>query len=485
METLLTRYRGVLVLVLILAAQLVMLGVQVRNQQDIRLVRVWAISAVTPLAMILDGAKSAVTDAVEGYVDLRSARKDNVALKSQVDTLRRQNEFLKAELATADRADRLLEFKQRIPSRTIAARIIGTNAAPSSQVVFVDRGASDGLVSGMAVINGTGVVGRVLDAYPNTAQVMLITDPSFAMGVISQKGRVVGTLRGLGQRRCMVDYVESHLVVEKDEWFYSSGDDRVFPRGLPIGPVVSVAQGNAFQDIYVEPAAMQRGLDEVLIVLEAVHQTVPPVATEAIPPLAPAPEKTLEELPEVSMGETSAVPPSEVASGNSTPAGAGTTVGGTSAPAQPPAARAPLSTDADRLLERYRRIGQSQNHPFGGGSVGTPPPDFNRTPAPPETVQPGTGGAATGTPAPNSPTASTPPEGAAAADTARTSASGAAPPTGTTTRGTNSTSTSPTSAHPADSSSSRANTPGANPPGRSAAAPTPAAPVKTTAPNQR
>lgn len=385
METLLTRYRGLLVLVLVLAAQLVILGVQVRNRQDVRLVRVWAVSAVTPLAMILDGARSAVSNTFESYVDLRSAHQDNVELKTQVDTLRRQNEFLKAELATADRADRLLEFKQRIPSRTIAARIIGTNAAPSSQVVFIDRGSSDGLISGMAVINGTGVVGRVLDAYPNTAQVMLITDPGFAMGVISQKGRVVGTLRGLGQRRCMVDYIESHLVVEKNEWFYSSGDDRVFPRGLPVGPVVSVAQGNAFQDIYVEPTGMKPGLDEVLVVLEAVHQTVPTVNPEATPLLVPAPEKALEATPEVSMGETSAAPPDEIAAGGNT---AGTTAGSSpageaqAAPATASPVRRPLSTDADRLLDRYRRIGQSQNHPFGGGSVGTPPPDFNRAPAP-------------------------------------------------------------------------------------------------------
>ena len=410
METLLTRYRGLLALVLILAAQLVILGVQVRNRQDVRLVRVWAVSAVTPLAMILDGARSAASNTFESYVDLRSAHEDNVELKTQVDTLRRQNEFLKAELATADRADRLLEFKQRIPSRTIAARIIGTNAAPSSQVVFIDRGSSDGLISGMAVINGTGVVGRVLDAYPNTAQVMLITDPGFAMGVVSQKGRVVGTLRGLGQRRCMVDYIESHLVVEKDEWFYSSGDDRVFPRGLPVGPVVSVAQGNTFQDIYVEPTGMKPGLDEVLVVLEAVHQTVPTVNPETTPLLIPAPEKALEAMPEVSMGETSAAPPDEIAAGGNT---AGTTAGsspaGQAAAATDSPVRRPLSTDADRLLDRYRRIGQSQNHPFGGGSVGTPPPDFNRAPAPTVANPSGATAPSASAPAPNRST----PDGAA------------------------------------------------------------------------
>lgn len=397
METLLTRYRGLIVLVLLLGAQLVMLGVQVRNQQDVRLVRVWAVSAVTPLASILEGIRSGIAGTLASYVDLRHARVQNIELKNQVDTLRRQNEFLKSELATAERADRLLEFKQRIPSRTIAARIIGTNAAPSSQVVFIDRGSSDGLLSGMAVINGTGVVGRVLDVYPNTAQVMLITDPSFAMGVISQKGRVVGTLRGLGQRRCMVDYVESHLVVEKEEWFYSSGDDRVFPRGLPVGPVVSVGPGNSFQDIAVQPAGMREGLDEVLVVLEAVHQKVPTESPSEQPQLAPPVDKATEELPEVSMGETSPATPEEIAAQNTAAQGTaapgadrtgtgatGTDVTGAAGTGTGTgaAARRPLATDADRLLERYRRIGEAQNHPYGGGTVATPAPDFNRPPAP-------------------------------------------------------------------------------------------------------
>lgn len=449
METLLTRYRGLIVLVLLLGAQLVMLGVQVRNQQDVRLVRVWAVSAVTPLASILEGIRSGIAGTLASYVDLRHAREQNIELKNQVDTLRRQNEFLKAELATAERADRLLEFKQRIPSRTIAARIIGTNAAPSSQVVFIDRGSSDGLLSGMAVINGAGVVGRVLDVYPNTAQVMLITDPSFAMGVISQKGRVVGTLRGLGQRRCMVDYVESHLMVDKEEWFYSSGDDRVFPRGLPVGPVVAVAPGNSFQDISVQPAGMREGLDEVLVVLEAVHQNVPAVSPVEQPLLAPPVDKATEALPEVSMGETSAATPEELAAQSQAAPGSGGTgtgatgsgaadTGGTGGTGSGPAgatapmgnpARRPLATDADRLLERYRRIGEAQNHPYGGGTVATPAPDFNRPPAS-RPVPPTDGPAASGNAPGRSPANNPEPPGTTGSGTAAARPDAARPATG-------------------------------------------------------
>ncbi len=374
METLLTRYRGLLVLVTVLAIQLVMLGLQVRNQSEVRLLRVWAVSAVTPFAIILEGIRTGIGGSIASYVDLRGARSENDALRKQMGELRRQNEFLRAELETAQRADALLEFRQRILSRTVAARVIGANAAPASRVVFIDRGSSDALVTGMAVLSATGVVGRVLDVYRNTSQVMLITDPSFAMGVVSQKGRVVGTLKGLGQRRVAVDYVENHLTVEKGEWFYSSGDDRVFPRGLPVGPVAEVAEGGGFQEILVEPAGMIEGLDEVLVVLEAMHQSVPQVESSQPTILVPPREPDADASPEVSMFETAA--PTALDEPAATPESnsAGVT------PTVP--VRRPPATDADRLLERYRRIGEGQGHVFGTGLPGSTPPDFNRRPTP-------------------------------------------------------------------------------------------------------
>lgn len=376
METLLTRYRGLLVLVFVLAVQLVMLGVQVRNQSEVRLIRVWAVSAVTPFATILEGVRTGVGGTVASYVDLRGARQENQTLHKQLTDLRRQNEFLRNELETAQRADALLEFRQRILSRTIAARIIGANAAPASKVVFIDRGSSDGLVTGMAVLSAHGVAGRVLDVYPNTSQVMLLTDPGFAMGVVSQKGRVVGTLKGLGQRLVMVDYVENHLAVEKGEWFYSSGDDRVFPRGLPVGPTTEASPGGGFQDIYVEPAGLAEGLDEVLIVLEAAHQAVPAPSGDVPSLLAPPREPEAEEMPEVSMGETDVPRASDSAGWEAAGSGGGTASDAAATARRPPA------TDADRLLERYRRIGEAQRHTFGSGVPGSLPPDFNRAPTP-------------------------------------------------------------------------------------------------------
>src|SRR5205085_8095682 len=142
--------------------------------------------------------------------------------------------FLKAELGTADRAKTLAVFQQRTQSKTLAARLIGSSLGTNTKAIFVDRGANDGVKKGMAVITPDGIVGKVVAAFPAAAQVMLVTDPSFAAGVISAKNRVPGTLHGDGKNTVKIDYMPTEAKIDGGDWFYTSGDDRVFPRGLPV-----------------------------------------------------------------------------------------------------------------------------------------------------------------------------------------------------------------------------------------------------------
>ena len=166
-------------------------------------------------------------------------------------------------------------FQARSPSKTVAARVIGNGTGANSKVVFVDRGSTSGVESGMAVVTPDGIVGKVVDAYPTASLVMLITDPTFAAGVVSQKNRVHGTLKGQGHSECLVDYVQNEEHVDIGEWFYTSGDDRIFPKGFPVGQVTAAPNGKTFKEIYVSPSGMQGGVEEVLIVLQGVHQEVP------------------------------------------------------------------------------------------------------------------------------------------------------------------------------------------------------------------
>ncbi len=353
MDLFLNRYRNLSVLLVVIVAQLLLLAYQIKSKQDVRLIRVWAVTAVTPLARVLEGLRSGTFGFVTDYIVVLNVREENKRLHTDLDKMKMENQFLKTELSTADRAQALAAFQTRTQSRTIAARIIGAGTSATSRVVFVDRGSTSGVQRGMAVVTPDGIVGKVQGVYPTSSQVLLITDSSFAAGVISQKHRVHGTLKGqgLGQTTGIVDYVQNEEQVEPGEWFYTSGDDLIFPKGMPVGVARVVRPGKVFKEIYLDPSGFQNGPEEVLIVLEGVHQLIPDGQNAApgnIHLLSP--------------------PPAEQ----------------TPITVQPESPDKAMKTDADRLRDRYKRIEESQGIQFGdAGRI----PNFNAGP-PPRKVEP-------------------------------------------------------------------------------------------------
>ena len=294
MDTLLNRYRNITILLLVIFAQLVLIAVQVRNDQDVRMVRIWSITAITPLARVLETIRGGTSGFFRHYILMHDAREDNRRLQAELDRVKMENQFLKSEISTADRAKALVAFQQRTQSRTLAARVIAAGAGANSKMVFLDRGSGAGVEKGMPVVTPDGIVGKVVAAYPTASEVMLVTDPEFAAGVVSQRNHVVGTLKGQGQSTCKVDYVPSEEKVEVGETFYTSGDDRIFPKGFPVGVVRVVRPSSPYQEVLVEPSGLQRGLEAVLIVLEGVHQAIPEVPQANAPiylgtPPPPAP----------------------------------------------------------------------------------------------------------------------------------------------------------------------------------------------------
>jgi len=368
MDFFLSRYRNLTVLLVVIAAQLLLIAYQVKSNKNVPLIRVWAVTAVTPVEQGLELVRRYTWGFVEDYFVLLGVRSANEKLKQENGSLKIENAYLKSELSTADRARALSLFQTQSPSKTVAARVIGNGTGANSKVVFVDRGSTSGVESGMAVVTPDGIVGKVVDAYPTASLVMLITDPTFGAGVVSQKNRVHGTLRGQGHAECAVDYVQNEERVDVGEWFYTSGDDRIFPRGFPVGQVTAARNGKTFKEIYVTPSGMQGGVEEVLIVINGVHQEIPDGenASPGYKILTPPPTNTAEAPQETGQ----------------------------------PAA---LTTDADRLREIYKQAGAAQNHTYGEGVPGSKPPDFTKIPglratdppsaqahaAPPGPTQPG------------------------------------------------------------------------------------------------
>src|SRR6202044_1769803 len=122
MENLFNRYRNFTTLILVLFAQLILLAYQVKGNKDVPFFRVWTVTAVTPIATLVEDVRSGVSGFFQNYFTLRDVRTENKQIKEELGRLKLENQFLKTELSSADRAKALATFSARAPSKMVAAR---------------------------------------------------------------------------------------------------------------------------------------------------------------------------------------------------------------------------------------------------------------------------------------------------------------------------------------------------------------------------
>ena len=309
METLISRYRNVTLLVALVFAQLLGLAVQVKRSsenQSTRLIRLWAVSAITPFEKAIAWMQGGTGSLWRNYVYLRGVRQENRDLKYEIERLRLEQVRLEQDAAQAHRLQALLDFKEKYIAKTVAAQVIGSSGSEQSRSIFIDKGEHAGIAKDMAVITADGVVGKVLRAYGSTSQVLLINDQSSGVGAILETTRLQGVLRGTAGGEVILEKVMADNQVQPGEKVLTSGGDQIFPKGMPVGFVTRVSPGpELFLNIRVRPAANLSRLEEVLVITQKEDRASAAVASEpvravdilaqrlpSVPPPKPAAEAT-------------------------------------------------------------------------------------------------------------------------------------------------------------------------------------------------
>jgi rod shape-determining protein MreC len=276
MESVLGRYKNLIVLVCVLFAQVLGLAVQVKRTTDTessRLIRIWAVDSVTPFEKVLNWMHNSSWNIWHNYFYLRGVRAENRGLKAEIERLRLEQIRLNEDAAQARRLQALFAFKEQFISQTRPAQIIGSSGSEQSRAIYIDKGESDGLKPDMAVITADGIVGKVLKVFHSTSQVLLIDDQSSGVGGILEKSRLQGIVRGTRSGEVVLEHIMSDNPVQPGEVVRTSGGDRIFPKGLPVGTVSQVGNGpDLFLTIRVRPAANLSKLEEVLVVTKLVEQ---------------------------------------------------------------------------------------------------------------------------------------------------------------------------------------------------------------------
>lgn len=369
MENVLKRHGNISILTAVLFVQLLGLAYQVKRPSErgpIRLVRVWAVSAITPFEKAFVYSVDWTTNTFQDYVYLRNVRKQNEQLRDEIQRLRLEQVRLVQDANQARRLQALLAFKETYISETMAAQVISSTGSEFTRGIYIDKGARDGLKRDMPVITADGIVGKVYSVFPSSSLVLEINDPSSGAGVILEKSRLQGILKGdqRGTGETFIANILSDEKLEAGDVVVTSGGDRVFPKGLPVGTVDRIRPGSdAFLNVRVRPAARLDRLEEVLVITKIVEKT--PDANEALSGPIRAADILAQRLPTVEPpkpGEKSAPPPTTAefaareraarkAAQQAQPGGApGTGAASQNTPANPaePAAQGSKTTNPDK-----------------------------------------------------------------------------------------------------------------------------------------
>jgi rod shape-determining protein MreC len=268
-------------LCLLLAAGLVVRTGRERTRTD-ALGRFF-LEVMAPLQRATSAVGRTLEGGWQGAVDLWRARAENERLRARA----RGRARARAPLADGEienaRLRRLVDFRATLQGDLLTARVIGHDATGLARTILIDRGESDGVVKGAAVLAPEGIVGHVFLASRRAARVLLVSDHNSGVDAVVQRSRARGIVQGAVDGDCTLKYVKRTEDVQVGDLVVTSGLDGIFPKGLPVGRVIAVdkrGQG-LFQHAEVQPRVSFDQLEEVLVTRGPVTPAEPPGADAA------------------------------------------------------------------------------------------------------------------------------------------------------------------------------------------------------------
>jgi rod shape-determining protein MreC len=245
-----------------------LISLQGRRRIDASFIRMWILDSLAPMEKLVDRSSHGAFYVWDRYIALIGVHDEN-------ERLRRENDQLLMQIATdheavleAQRVRELAGLQDSGIGKTIVASVIGRDAG-RSQTVTIDKGRSQGVKPDSAVITASGVVGRVILSSNFFSIVQLITDSQSAVGVMVESTRRQGIVKGTGGRDLDLDYIDDDSDLKEGDKFLTSGQDRIYPKGLPLGVIASVGpRRGLIKTVEIRPSADLSRLEEVLCVID-------------------------------------------------------------------------------------------------------------------------------------------------------------------------------------------------------------------------
>jgi rod shape-determining protein MreC len=270
------RQRTAVLFIAVMLGHILLISAQVSSKSGVPILEAVTFGMFSEVQRGASSLTGGIHNAWTGYGNLRGVREENLQLKQQLGALQVQLQQERAAAQRAHQLEGLLGLQQQLQVKTVAAGVIGSGASPEFRTATINKGSGDGLKVNMAVIAGSGLVGRIVTLAPRAAKIQLMVDRNFGAGALVERSRAQGVVLGTGEDLLRMEYVTGVADVKPGDTIVTAGVDGIYPKGFVIGKVESVEKGNGiYKVIKVRPAADFTRLEDVLVV------TTPPETAPA------------------------------------------------------------------------------------------------------------------------------------------------------------------------------------------------------------
>jgi rod shape-determining protein MreC len=292
---------GTLRLLVYLSAALILMVADHRGGYLER-VRSWAGLLAEPAYLVASSPARLARGLRENFASRVQLAEDNEALRQQLLVSNARVARLEAVQLENQRLRGLLHGTRGLQLSVQLASLVDIDLDPFRHRILIDIGSNGGVTSGLAVIDGSGVVGQVVDTTPLNATVMLVSDPSHAVPVQIARSGLRTIAYGTGRiDKLLLPNIPLSADVRVGDQLITSGLGGTFPAGFPVGSIETLNPDATRLFVVAEarPAAALDRSGEVLLVRDAgmggaAAEIGPPDALMSRPRLGSAPEAPLE-----------------------------------------------------------------------------------------------------------------------------------------------------------------------------------------------
>ncbi|HEY0141691.1 MAG TPA: rod shape-determining protein MreC [Thermoanaerobaculia bacterium] len=221
----------------------------------------------SPVPKAVNWAGGTTQDMYHGYLDMRRAVNENTSLRRKVAELTTENLKLRQSEGDLRRLRSLLAYSEQFNMKTSMAQTIMLDTAGRFKSIIIDRGAADGVQVNDAIVNASGLIGRVVLVTNDLAKVQLITDNNSSVGALVERTRRQGVVRGNGTTQVQMFDIPSLSDVRPGDTVLTAGIDGIYPKGIPVGVVTRSEPGRSlFKTIHVRSAVDFGTIEEVIVI---------------------------------------------------------------------------------------------------------------------------------------------------------------------------------------------------------------------------